>query len=248
MKIFITGASGFIGGAIAKSFSAHHQVIALARSESAAEKVRLAGAKPVLGDLSNVTSSLIGDAEVVIHCAAYAEEWGTYDQFYQANVVGTEQMIAAAKASGVKRFIFIGTEAACFRGQDMLSIDESYPLAFDSPYAYSKTKALSEKLVLDANSSSFQTIVLKPRMVWGPGDVSILPAVIEMAKSGKFSWIDGGKFQTSSTHIANLVHAVNLSLTAGRGGQSYFIANDETTTIKDFLKAYLKTQGVVLSE
>lgn len=244
MKIFITGASGFVGGAIAKSLKGKHQILALARSRSAAEKIESLGIAPVLSDLNSITSEHLKGSDVVIHCAAYAEEWGAYEQFYQANVEGTQQLLKASQEAGVKRFLFIGTEAALFHGQDMIDIDETYPYSLRSPYPYSKTKALAEDLVLKTNSEKFQTLSLRPRMVWGPNDQSILPALLYMVKRKQFSWVGNGQYRTSTTHIVNLVHAVELALSNGKGGEAYFIANKEVVLMKDFLTNYLRTQGI----
>ncbi len=247
MKIFITGASGFVGGAIAKSLRDKHQIFALARSNASSQIIESLGITPVFSDLNSIAAKHLEGCEVVIHCAAFAEEWGSYEQFYNANVLGTQQILKASQDSGVKRFIFMGTEAALFHGQDMVDIDETYPYSLKSQYPYSQTKAWAERLVLKANSQTFKTLSLRPRMVWGPDDQSILPVLIEMVKSKRFSWIGNGQYQTSTTHIKNLVHAVELALSNGRGGEAYFIANNEVVLMKEFLTNYLRTQGIEVS-
>jgi len=244
MRIFITGASGFIGGAIARSLKDNHQVFAMARSEESVKKIKNLGITPIISDLNSIITEHLSNCDIVIHCAGYAEEWGSEKQFYQSNVEGTRNLLTAAKASDIKRFIFIGTEAALFHGQDMLEVTETYPYALNSPYPYSRTKAQGEYLVLKANRPDFQTISLRPRMVWGPNDQSILPTLIKMIKQNKFLWIGNGKYQTSTTHIDNLVHAVKLALDNGIGGEAYFIANDNTVSLREFLSSYLKTQGI----
>lgn len=159
--------------------------------------------------------------DAVIHCAAFAEEWGSDHQFEFANVKGTENLLNAAREAKVPRFIFIGTEAALFHGQDLSNIDETYPYSENSPYPYSRTKAQAERLVLKSNSEIFCTISIRPRMVWGPGDQSILPTLLKMIKSNQFAWIGNGNFETSTTHVFNVAHAVELALTKGMGGHAY---------------------------
>lgn len=244
MKIFITGASGFVGGAAAKHLAKAHQVLAMARSAKSADKVQALGAEPVRCDLQTVKAADLAGCEVVIHAAAYAEEWGSYEDFFEANVVGTRKVIDAAKAAGVKRFVFIGTEAAMFEGKDLLGIDETFPYAASSPYFYSRTKAEAERLVLAENATDFVALSLRPRLVWGPGDQTVLPAVLAMIEKGQFAWIGGGQYQTSTAHIDNLVHAIELALTRGRGGEAYFIADDGVTSIREFLSSYIRSQGV----
>ena len=246
MQIFITGASGFIGGAIAKALSTTHNVRGMSRSERSDENLRALGAIPVRSELGAVKPEHLAGCEVVIHCAAFVKQWGTREQFWRTNVDGTAQLLQAARQAGVTRFIHVGTEAALFHGQDMREIDETYPYPTHTPFLYPETKAAAEKLVLAANAPGFETLSLRPRFVWGPGDQTILPVVKKMVSTGMFMWIDQGRARTSTTHIANFVHAVTLALSHGRSGQAYFITDDSTTTVREFLTALLKTQGIMM--
>jgi nucleoside-diphosphate-sugar epimerase len=90
-------------------------------------------------------------------------------------------MLGAAQQVGARRFIHTGTEAALVRGQHLRGVDETAPLAFDSSYPYCRTKALAEQAVRDENCAGFETIVLRPRFIWGPGDQTILPLLQKMA-------------------------------------------------------------------
>ena len=246
MQIFITGASGFIGGAIAKALSATQHVHGMSRSERNDEGLHAIGVKPVRCELGAVLPEHLAGCEVVIHCAAFVKQWGTREEFWNTNVEGTAQLLQAARQAGVKRFIHVGTEAALFYGQQMKDIDETYPYPAGTPFLYPETKAAAEQLVLSANAPGFETISLRPRFVWGPGDQTILPVVKKMVNAGMYMWIDQGRVRTSTTHIANFVHAVTLALTHGRGGEAYFITDDSTTTVREFLTALLKTQGLTM--
>jgi nucleoside-diphosphate-sugar epimerase len=247
MRIFVTGASGFVGGAATQRLTDQgHDVRAMSRSEKSDAAIRVLGAEPVRCDLDDVSAAHIGEAEVVLHCAAFVEQWGPRDAWRRFNVEGTARILAAARAAGARRFIHIGTEAALFHGQHLRGVDETYPLAPRSPYPYSATKAEAERLVRDANTAGFATIVLRPRFVWGPGDTTLLPAIVAMARAGRFMWIDHGRSRTSTTHIANLVHAIELALTKGFGGQAYFILDDGVRTMREMISAMAATQDIAL--
>jgi nucleoside-diphosphate-sugar epimerase len=249
VRIFVTGGSGFVGGAAARKLAgAGHGVRAMSRAAGSDEKIRALGAEPVRCDLENVTAANIGEAQIVLHCAAFVEQWGPRDAWKRFNVDGTARMLEAARGAGVKRFIHIGTEAALFRGQHLRGVDETYPLAPHSPYPYSATKAQAEMLVVAANAPDFETVVLRPRFIWGPGDTTLLPLIEAMAKSGKWAWVNGGRAMTSTTHIDNLVHAIELALSKGRGGEAYFILDNGARPVREMISGMAAARGISLPE
>lgn len=247
MKIFVTGGSGFVGGHLLESLAkGGHEVRALARSEKSAELVKRYGATPVRGELGALVPSQLEGCEAVVHAAAFVEEWGTREQFWEANVEGTTNALEAAKAAGVRRFVHVGTEAALFDGGDLRDVDEARAYPARQRYLYSETKAEAERRVLAANAPGFETLSVRPRLVWGPRDASVLPVLLRMAREGNFAWVDGGAYQTSTTHVANLVHALELALTRGEPGSAYFVADDGVRTVRDFFTRLARTQGVEL--
>lgn len=247
MNIFITGASGFVGGAAARRLIADgHSVRAMSRSAKSDAVIAAIGATPVRCSLDDVTADHIAPSEIVLHSAAHVEAWGTPDAWDRINVGGTKRMLEAARRAGAQRFIHIGTEAALCHGQHLRGVDETYPLAFDSPYPYCRTKALAEQAVRDANAAGFTTLVLRPRFIWGPGDQTLLPVILKMAKQGKWMWIDGGRVQTSTTYIDNLVAGIVLSLTRGTGGEAYFILDDGQRSMHEIVSAMVRTTGLEL--
>lgn len=246
MKIFVTGASGFVGGAATRALiAAGHSVRAMSRSGVSDRMINALGAEPVRCDLASITAEHIGDAELILHCAAFVEDWGPEDAWYRGNVEGTRAVLDAARAAGARRFIHIGTEAAIVRGQDIFDADEGYPLAPDSPYPYCATKAQAERLVREAATDGFSTIVLRPRLIWGPGDTTLLPA-IEAMSDGGWMWIDHGRALTSSTHIDNLVQAILLALENGESGSAYFVLDDGAHTIKYMVSGMAAAKGITL--
>jgi nucleoside-diphosphate-sugar epimerase len=248
MKIFVTGASGFVGGAFTvAAVKSGHVVLAMARSDRSAQAVAARGATPVRCELGKVDAAHVAGCDAIVHCAAFVEEWGTREEFWEGNVTGTAQLLDVAARAGVPRFIHISSESAVLAGQPLQSVDETYPYPKTTPYLYAETKAEAERRVVAATRPGFTTLVLRPRLIWGPGDLTILPAAVEMVKRGAFMWLDGGRAMTSITHIDNLVHAMMLSLEKGRGGEIYFVTDGEDMTLRDFLTAYLKTQGVAPS-
>jgi nucleoside-diphosphate-sugar epimerase len=248
MKIFVTGASGFVGGSLVERLCNEHTFYAMARSEKAAEKVKQLGAIPVLCELGKVKEENLSGCEMVIHSAAFIKEWGTRKEFWETTVEGTRQLLDVSRKAGVKKFIQISTEALLFTGQDLNNVDETYPYPTQSKFLYSESKLEAEKLALASNAPGFEVSVIRPRLVWGPGDQTVLPVLINMIKQNKFFWINGGKNITSHTHIYNTVEGIRCLINNWKGNEVYFITDEEVHSYKEFLTKYINTQGITIKD
>jgi nucleoside-diphosphate-sugar epimerase len=130
-------------------------------------------------------------------------------------------------------------------GQPLVNADESLPLRPDSPSLYPSTKAMAEQAVRQANRpGSFETVVVRPRFVWGPGDTTVLPSICAAVRSGQFRWIGGGRHRTSTTHVDNVVEGLWLGATRGVAGAAYFVTDGEPVVFRDFVTRLLATQGL----
>jgi nucleoside-diphosphate-sugar epimerase len=221
-------------------------VRALARSDAAEAAVRERGATPVRGDLGDAAALEGGSVgcDVCFHAAAKVEDWGDPAEFERLNVGGTANVIAASRAAGVRRLVHVGTEAALTAGQALVGVNEEAPLRPDSPFLYSSSKARAEQLVRDANGDGLETVVVRPRFVWGRGDTTLLPAIVDMVRSGRFRWIGGGRHLTDTTHVDNTVEGLWLGATKAPAGGVYFVTDGEPVVFRDFLERMLATQGV----
>jgi nucleoside-diphosphate-sugar epimerase len=248
---FVTGGSGFIGGALIERLRREGwDVHALARSDSAAAAVRERGAEAVSGDLDDAAALRAGadGCEVCFHAAAKVEDWGEREDFERLNVGGTEKVIAACREAGVRRLVHVGTEAALTAGQALVDVDERAPLRPDSPFLYSSTKAKAEELVRAANDDELETVVVRPRFVWGRGDTTLLPAIAELVRAGRFRWIGRGGHLTDTTHVDNTVEGLWLGATKAPAGGVYFVTDGEPVVFRDFLTRMLETQGVTVPD
>ena len=243
----VTGGSGFIGGALIERLRAEGwDVRALARSDGAAEKVRSRGAVPVSGDLDDETMlrDAAGGAEVAFHAAAKVEDWGDPHEFERINVGGTAKVVQACREAGVRRLVHVGTEAALMAGKPLVRVNEDAPLRPDSPALYPSSKAKAERVVRDANGSGLETVVIRPRFVWGRGDTTLLPALVELVRSGRLRWVGGGGHLTATTHVDNTVEGLWLGATRAPAGGVYFVTDGEPVVFREFVSRMLETQGV----
>jgi nucleoside-diphosphate-sugar epimerase len=140
--------------------------------------------------------------------------------------------------------VHVGTEAALMAGDPLVNVDETAPLRPDSPALYSSSKAKAEQLVRDANGDGLETVVIRPRFVWGRGDTTLLPAMVELVRSGRFRWVGGGGNLTATTHVDNTVEGLWLGATKAEPGSVYFVTDGEPVVFREFVSRLLETQGV----
>ena len=202
---------------------------ALARSPAAEQKVRERGAVPLPGDLDSepLLRAAADGADVAFHAAAKVEDWGDPEDFERLNVRGTENVIAACRAAGVRRLVHVGTEAALMAGEPLVGVDEDAPLRPDSPVLYSSSKAKAEQRVRAANGDGLDTVVIRPRFVWGRGDTTLLPALVGLARAGRLRWVGGGGQLSATTHIDNTVEGLWPGATKAPAGGVYFVTDGE---------------------
>jgi len=246
-QVFVTGGSGFIGSRLIRRLVTDgHRVRALVRSDAAERSVAASGAEPVRGDVTDVRSlpSAARGADLAFHAAAHVGEWGPLREFEAVNVDGTAAVIHACRAEGVRRLVHVSTEAVLLAGEPLVNVDETAPLRPDSKSPYCSTKARAEQLVRDANDDGLETVCVRPRFVWGAGDTTVLPSLVDAVRSNKFAWIGGGEQLTSTTHVDNAVEGLVLGAERGKPGGVYFVTDGEPVVFREFVSRLLGTQGI----
>lgn len=206
--VFITGASGFIGGRLAcRLLAAGRPVRALSRRPL--PELEKLGARVVLGDLDDLMALRRGceGAATVFHVAGRVGVWGPAEDFFHVNVQGTSNVLVACRAARVGRLVYTSSPSVVYNGGDLAGVDESAPLCTAAPCAYPTSKAAAERLVHEAHSPELATVSLRPHLVWGPGDRNVVPRVLALARRGRLKVIGHGRNRVDVTHITNVVDA-----------------------------------------
>ena len=249
MKALVTGGGGFLGGAIVNLLLFKGVSV---RSFSRGDYPRLTklGVECFRGDLNDkeAAAAACEGRDTVFHTAAKVGMWGGYADFHETNVSGTANLLAAAKAAGVSRFIFTSSPSVIFAGGDVEGWDETapYPARFDSYYA--ETKAKAEQLVLVANSPQFPTVALRPHLVWGPGHDHLISGIVAKGRAGKIRRIGDFNKLIDTTYIddaaaAHWLAAEKLSPGASCAGEAYFISQGDPRPNWDIINMILAAAG-----
>ena len=248
MKVLVTGGSGFLGRALCAALVARgYHVTSYQRGHSAA--LEALGVRQVLGDLTDADALRIActGQDAVFHNAAKAGAWGSYQSYFDANVRGTQNVIAACRANGVGRIVHTSTPSVTHSGRTPVEggneTGTPYGTNFKAPYP--ATKVIAEQAMLAANDASLATVSLRPRLIWGPGDTQLLPRLVDRARAGRLRFIAGGVNRMDTTYIDNVVQAHldafdHLAPGAACAGNAYFISNGEPMAVRDIVNALLR--------
>ena len=254
MKALVTGAGGFLGGAIARALRKRGDDV---RGFSRGIHPELAdlGIAQHRGDVADREAVIAATqgVDIVFHSAAKVGAGGRYADFYATNVTGTENVLAACRESGVASLVHTSTPSVVSGLTDLDGVDESvaYPTRYDADYG--RTKAEAERLVLSSASDECRTVALRPPLIWGPRDTSLLPRIIERGKSGTLRRIKGPPTKQDITYIDDAVRAHllagDLLLSGGEGarrinGRPYFVSSGEPVEIWEFVNRLLEAAGV----
>ncbi len=254
VKALVTGAAGFVGGAIARALKERGDDV---RGFSRGDYPELAarGVEQHRGNVgeANAVTEAVRGMDIVFHTAAKVAAGGRHRDFYDTNVRGTENVIAACRECGVGALVYTSTPSVTFGLTDLDGVDESIGYSDHFEASYGETKAEAERRVLAAASERLRTVALRPHLVWGPGDTSVLPRVVERARKGQLRRIDGPPKRSGHTYIDDAVRAHLLAadrlLAGGQeasriNGRPYFITAGEPVEIWSFLNGLLGAAGV----
>jgi 2-alkyl-3-oxoalkanoate reductase len=250
-KILITGASGFVGGRLLKDFTRRFptaQVIGTGRRKERQAEFAALGCQFVPGDLEKIADCerLMEGVDLLIHCAGLSSPWGSYQQFYNANVKPTQQLLEAGKAGNLQRLVLISTPSVYFNFKDRYQVKESDPLPDPMVNQYAYTKLEAEKMVLAANGPDLKTIAIRPRAIIGAEDTVIFPRVLRAYHEGKLQIIGNGQNKVDLTCVTNVIEAVACCIKAeGEAlGKPYNISDGEPVSLWGTINELLQSLGL----
>lgn len=245
----VSGATGFFGGHLVMALQAQgFHVRALARKTSDVTNLTALGVEIVYGDLSDAESlqKAAAGQRYVFHTAGKVSDWGERHEFFAANEGGTARVIEACKRAGVERLVYISSLTVLGLPHDGRTVDETTPYGVDANDAYSASKIAGERLALAAHSQSGLSVtVVRPGVIWGPGDITIIPRFAALLRRGMMVYPSGGHNLIIMSQVRNLAAGVILAAkTATAGGQIYHITDGEELTARQALVGLANAMGV----
>ena len=235
MKALITGATGFLGGALTRRLHIMGwDVTALGRNLLRLNELEDEGIRPLPADITKKDDLLSAckNQEVVFHCAALPSPWGNYEKFYQSNVIGTRNVVQACLENNVKRLVYVSTPSIYFDYNSRLNVRED-DLLPEPISNYAATKLLAEEEIDKGFANGLAVVSIRPRALFGEGDTVIFPRLLSRLKSGRLPILGDGENIVDLTYIQNVVDALLLCAESPSNtlGKKYNISNGEPVKI-----------------
>jgi nucleoside-diphosphate-sugar epimerase len=250
VRALVTGGGGFLGRyVVEQSLVRGDEVTVFARG--AYPELEAMGVRLVRGDLADAAAveAVCTGMDVVYHVASKTGYWGPWDAFYQANVVGTQNVISACRANAVPKLVYTSTPSVIFDDQPHEGADESLPYPERYKNNYSRSKAIAERAVMGANGQDgLLTVCLRPHLIIGPRDRHILPRIIARIGTGRVPQIGDGSNMVDLTYVEDAARAHLLASDALRpgspaAGSVYFITQGEPVNAWRWIDQFLRALG-----
>jgi acetylornithine/succinyldiaminopimelate/putrescine aminotransferase/nucleoside-diphosphate-sugar epimerase len=233
----ITGASGFIGGHLARRLSEEgHAVRCLVRESSDTRALEGLDVELAVGDLSDRASleRAVGGCRYVFHCGALVSDWATREEIFATNVTGTRNLLEASARAGVNRFVhFSSTDIYGYPGGR--AVDETQrPGPFRNWYSQTKLEAEAEVRRAGAEHS-LETVILRPATVYGPGSVEVVGEIARAIRGRNMLLIDRGRAVAGLCYVENLIDAALIAQRHPEAaGRAFNVTDELAITWREF--------------
>jgi len=247
MMAFVTGGTGFVGGAVVRRLlAAGHTVRALVRPGTNTRQLDGLPVEQIAGTLADTDSLQRGMAgsDWVFHVAALYSYWGhTWEEFYQTNVEGTRRVLAAAGEAGVRRIVYTSSIATLGLPQGDSPANEDTPVTLaDKIGHYKRSKFLAEEVARDFARQGLPVVIVNPAAPVGVGDHKPTPTgqmIVDFLQGRMFAYVDTGM---NIVDVEDVAAGHLLAAERGRVGERYILGG-ENLTLKQVLDLLAEVSG-----
>lgn len=235
MRVLVTGASGLLGGAVARLLLERgHRVRTFQRRPAG-----IGSAEDSMGSLTDPAAvrRAVDGMEGVIHLAAKVSFAGAEEDFRQVNVEGTRTLLAASRAAGVRDFVFVSSPSVAHFGSSIVGAGAGAAVPELARGNYARTKAAAELLALAADGPDFRVTAVRPHIVWGPGDTQLVERVLTRAHAHRLPLLGHGAALIDTTYVDNAAAAIVAALDRmdHAHGQALVVTNGEPRPVGELI-------------
>ncbi len=243
MKVLVTGASGLLGGGVARALADRgDDVTVLQRRPSNL------GVREVLGDITDATAvaRAVDGCDAVLHLAAKVNVTGAWADYQRINVDGTETVLRASRSADVPQMVFVSSPSVAHAGRSLIGVGSGPASPEHARGNYARSKAMAEQLAMAADArDDLAVVAIRPHLVWGPGDTQLVERIGRRARAGRLPIIGSGAPLVDTIYIDNAVDAIVAALDhCDRArGQSLVVTNGEPRPIGEILAGWAQATG-----
>ena len=249
-RVAVTGASGVVGGSAVRALlSRGASVVGVQRGELP-RPLEAAGAQMARADITAAVEDLaiaFTGCAAVVHAAARVDITGPWEDYERANVHGTRTVIEAARLAGVSRLVMVSSPSVAHAGHALIGARAAPADPARAHGHYSRSKAMAERLALDADGTDLAVVVIRPHLVWGPGDTQLTERIIDRARQGRLVTIGSGAALIDTTYIDNAGDAIAAAVERATHphvrGRAYVVSNGEPRTVSEMLTRIAQAAG-----
>ncbi len=243
MRVLVTGATSLVGRAVVAHLEKRgDDVSVLQRQRSGL------GITEHLGDIANRTAvdAAVGGADAVIHVAGRAAATGAWTTFEATNVQGTRNVVSAAGAAGVARFVHVSSPSVAHSGRSLIGASAGPADPDRARGHYAKSKAQAELIALAANSRDMPVVAIRPHLIWGPGDTQLVGRIVNRAESGRLAMVGSGAALIDTTYVDNAADALVAALDSAPtlGGRALVVTNGQPRPVREILSRIVMAAGL----
>ena len=249
MRVLVTGASSLIGVGVVGRLVARGDEVAVLQRRHAPDLPD--AVEQYLADIADnaVVSEAAAGCDGVIHLAAKVGVVGARADYVSTNVDGTRHVLDAAQLHGIERVVHVSSPSVAHDGEPIIGGGADPALSAHGAAWYPETKAIAERMALAANGSRTAVTVIRPHLVWGPGDTQLVGRIAERAAAGRLALVGGGAALVDTTYVDNATAALVAALDAVRpdarcAGRAYVVSNGEPRPIRELVEGICAAAGV----
>ncbi len=242
MRVLVTGATSLLGRAtVIALIGAGHDVRTFQRHQGSD------GADFVAGDIRDVaaTRHAAEGMDTVIHLAAKVGVTGDWADYEEINVKGTANVLTSAKQAGVSKFVYVSSPSVAHAGASLVGVGAGTANPDRARGNYSRSKALAERLALQAVSDRFAVVAIRPHLVWGPGDTQLVGRIVDRASQGRLATIGTGAALIDTTYVDNAADALIAAAfrCSDLTGRAFVVTNGEPRTVAEIVTRITRAAG-----
>ena len=180
-----------------------------------------------------------------MHVAARVGIVGDWSAFEETNITGTANVVAAAKAEGVSRMVYVSSPSVAHSGKSLVGVGAE-PANPDAAHGhYARSKAQAELIALDASSEVFPVVAIRPHLIWGPGDTQLIGRIIARAQAGRLATIGSGMALIDTTYVSNAADAIVAALDRAPdlAGRAFVVSNGQPRPVRELVERIVQSAG-----